>query len=304
MNIHVKVAVMAIAFHALIVAVPSLLDACKVPRGYSAPTNYEVVKGAEVIVLARAARISDVTDGIGMVVFQTEEVLKGHIGDDEISVQGHLDYAGAGDEGDFLHARPGAYRGSCVAMDFRLGHLFLLFLDRDEGGWWISGPAFTRVSEEVSSSGSPWVLAVRTYLRIASLQDYEAEKSALARLAALDGMQLDDSYLPSALVEDAGRHLIMPSSHKSISDLAQMLGTAVTDSEREQILWAIAWKDSDEAQRFLESVVAQPGGEIHRPKLDQQAVRVLNRLLDEYEPCSESIVLDEVDAPSAADSDN
>src|SRR3954470_18420063 len=105
---------------------------CSVIAGASPPTNYEIVREAEAIVLARSVHWQPSADAErapwGSVRFEVEEVLKGDFRPSTVTLDGNLEFAGRGPEDNFSRARPGTYSGSCQAYDYRLDHHYLLFL--------------------------------------------------------------------------------------------------------------------------------------------------------------------------------
>lgn len=241
----------------LVLAAGSPARGCSMSAGALPPTNYELVREAATIVLARSAAWEPSADEArhpwgGAVRFDVEEVLKGDFRPSTVTLEGHLDFAGRGPEDDFSRARPGAYAGSCDAYDYRLNHHYLLFLGWDELNerWFITGPAFARLNEEVDVPGSPWLKAVRQYLRVAALHDYDKEKAALRELRA-EAAAGKTPAAPKALVGDIDRHFQTPSVAKSGPDLIDLYEHAGSDTARRDALWGLAMNAPPAARTML-----------------------------------------------------
>src|SRR3954447_18178130 len=74
---------------------------CSVVAAVSTPSNYELVRGAETIVLAKSAAWEPSADETrhpwgGAVRFEVEEVLKGDFRPATLTLEGSLEFAGRG----------------------------------------------------------------------------------------------------------------------------------------------------------------------------------------------------------------
>ena len=101
------------------------------------------MKDAEAIILAdaNAATDSDIDGSPSTKIwFLVLQVVRGEIRDRELLLPGQLGYLGKSNDEDFRSARPGAYVGSCIAYDYQIGRKFLLFLNRTNGVWAVTGP--------------------------------------------------------------------------------------------------------------------------------------------------------------------
>jgi len=228
-----------------------------VVEGAPNPTNYEMVREAQVIVLARAVARARSADEErhpwGTTIrFEVEEVLKGDFRPSSVTLDGSLQFAGRGSEDDFSQARPGAYAGSCLAYDYRLNHSYVLFLGWNDlnDEWSVTGMAFSRANEEVDPD-SPWLKTVRHYLRVAALRDYDKEKAALRELRseAAAGTQ------PRALVADIDRHFQTPSVAKSPADLIDLYKQGKTDEARRSALFGLAATAPPAAKDLMREVM-------------------------------------------------
>jgi hypothetical protein len=274
---------------------PLAVVACSVGESFILPTNYDLVKEAEAIVLAEAVDYSRKRDRRGdpaenTVGFAILEVLKGDVATQRVTVEGYLRFfRGRSAEGDFSRARPGAYSGSCIAMDYRLNHKYLLFLDGFNGGWGVRFAAFSRVNEEVDGIDSPWVKAVKTYVRIGSLNDYDGEKKALNELLT-DSRDSVRKEIPG-LIEDIERHFNRPSPHKSFEDNLQLYRRAETAGVRRQVLWAYVNGGEEKARPFVREMLKSgewkeymaPVSEYLKVTRDKESVNLLLRTFVEIE---------------------
>jgi hypothetical protein len=271
MNSRVVTAALVSVLGALFAA--SVSFCCSTVRGYVPPTNYEIVKTARHIALCEAKEYRTDVDGFGEFTFSVLEVLKGEIPVDTIYVRGTDRFEGRGNESDFSSPRPGAFSGGCVATDFRVGKIYLLFLVEDDGRWWVSAPPFTRASEEVAGRDAPWVLTVRRYVAISRLENYDHEVDALERLRLLSMRDTDRGIVPAELGPDIARHFSTPTHLKSLNDLKKFLSAADDQSEKNQILWTITLIETDAATRFLEEVAEGSSQKVYREMLEIQQAR-------------------------------
>ncbi|MCP4351079.1 MAG: hypothetical protein GY795_36910 [Desulfobacterales bacterium] len=184
-------------------------------------------------------------------------VLKGSFRNNFLIHSGSDAFISGSREDDFSSVRSGVARGSCDADDYRIGRKYLLFLNRRKSGWSISGPPLTRINEEVVSRHSPWVTAVKHYIRISSLSGYEKEKIELKKLRASAAARKgsSSSKYPAVLVPDIDAHFGIPSESKSFEDLMNLYKTASSDYERKKVLWAFANGRHQEAEPLFRSMV-------------------------------------------------
>ncbi|MEJ7596537.1 MAG: hypothetical protein WKG01_01400 [Kofleriaceae bacterium] len=119
-----------VALAALLLAAPRPAEACSLVRTFVPPTNVELVARAPQIVIAKV--VAGTARGLG-VELEVTRTLRGTSfpKGTRLALFGRLDrYAGASkDRFDFRGARPGAYAGSCVAMDYQIDRSYLLLLD-------------------------------------------------------------------------------------------------------------------------------------------------------------------------------
>jgi len=248
---------------------PSL--ACSISRNGPSTTNYELVRLADDIVLARAES-SKVDRAFERIQFKVIRSLKGEYKAQSIALMGHTnpqEYRGASADGDFSRARPGTYAGMCKAIDYKIGKTYLLFLahraarrddgeelKRSGGKVWEAGiTILARDREEVAEKGSAWVRAVELYTGIGSLNNYEKEKAALEELRARAAAKTDTVKYPPALVADIDRFLLNASWLKSTADLLVLYDDPPSPAVREDAAQVLAYKVAPEAFGTLRSHV-------------------------------------------------
>lgn len=232
-------------------AAPAPTRACSVGPGYLTPSNFELVRDTEGIVLAKAVRFSGADPKL--LELEVVRVLKGGVEPKTLVLVADDRWFGASDPQDFSRARPGAYTGACIAYDYKVGSLFLLFLNRRSDVWSVSGPPFTRANEEVSGADAPWVKAVVHYVRIAALEA-ERQKEALRVLSATAADTKSADHVPG-LAADIDRHFKSPHETKSFDDLKELHDKAGDDRERSRVLWAFVNGRHPAATPFMRNLV-------------------------------------------------
>lgn len=230
--------------------------ACSVRSGYIRPTNYELVKGAEAIVLARATTFEKkaATPGgvsVGMFGFKILERIQGECREEFISTEGDTDVHGWGYPTDFSFTK--ADYGPCNPTDYQLNSNYVLFLKRFKGNGYVGGPPFSRINVMVEGTNAPWIRAVREYARIASLKNYEKEKTAL--LNARSSAPASERGYSRALADDIDDHFNKPTPAKSFLDLRVIYDRTADLEKREQVLWACADEPKLEAKDFFRGLM-------------------------------------------------
>lgn len=221
-------------------------SACSIRGIFISPSNYELVGSTEVIILAKAEKKSKKENYLD---FKVLRVLKGNIFAKNITIQGSTNYAGKSTNGDFSKVRPGAMRGACNAYDYKLGASFLLFLNRFEDKWRVSGPAFTRINEEISNKQSPWLKAVNKYIEISSLNNYQKEKEFLKRTLN------DESLNILGLKDDLESHFSTLSSFKSFDDLISVYNKSDDKNIRRLVLHSLNKGHSKKSKPIFEKLL-------------------------------------------------
>jgi hypothetical protein len=179
---------------AALLAASAPAAACSVTGDYRVPTNLELARDAEVILVA------DVVGG----GWDEEDPLAGNrlIIRPFIAVKGEfpggdLELAGVApipeprflvlsNPYEFEAAHPLSYIGGCIRYLFPRGTTALFFLRREEGQWVPAGGPFSRWAEDVPNPEAPWVRLAKLYTRAAALPEaegraaLEAERDTLA----------------------------------------------------------------------------------------------------------------------------
>jgi hypothetical protein len=232
------------------------LNGCSVVMGYVRPTNYELVKDADAIVLANATSFEkkekfERGKSFGIFKFKVLENIKGECKDEFISLEGDDDIRSWGDPNDFSFTK--GDHGPCNPTDYKLKGNYVLFLRNWKGQWIIGGAPFTRVNVLVEGTNAPWTQAVRLYAKIARLNDYEREKAALSELRSK--ALANDPEVPGPLAADIERHFSEPTPAKSFSDLRALYEKSADSETREYVLWACALGKKQEAKDFVASLI-------------------------------------------------
>ncbi|WP_229953552.1 hypothetical protein [Parasphingorhabdus litoris] len=177
--------------------------ACSVVRGYKVPTNLELAKTADVIVIAKVVgkKVGE-NQFDGSVIARPYALLKGSALPKEIEIPGawletDLDQrAKRSDPRELREPNPDAMIGGCVRYIFAKGMKLVLFLkDTNQGSFELYRSPFSRDAEDVSGENSLWVKAIKEYIVIGELPKREQKKRIRARIKELE-LQTDD---PDAL---------------------------------------------------------------------------------------------------------
>ncbi len=221
------------------------------------PSNYELVKKVEAIVIAKAVNFEKVevkdergNSSIPYVDFEVLSVLKGEFKEKVLRSKGNLRFRGRTKEDDFSEKRRG---GNCIALDFRIGYKYLLFLNNNKVKWVVAWKPFSRVSEEVDGIESPWVRAVQTYIKIATLNDYEAERKEFKKLIK---SPRDKKGIIPGLKEDVIRHLDTPSYDKSVEDNMHIFKTTTHEWKKATALKTFIENKEERAKPLIDNLFA------------------------------------------------
>jgi hypothetical protein len=183
--------------------------ACTVAAGYHVPTNLELAREADTIVLGRVVGGVDPGVTAGQITVHPLVAIKGLLPGQDFALGGMM--LGGGQPSDPLELaepHPEALAGACIRRTFQHDATVLFFLDRREGEWVPAGGPFTRWAEDVSGEDAPWVELARFYARIAPLDDVhrtallEAERDAFRARAGDTAAQ--------AIAADLDRTLAAP----------------------------------------------------------------------------------------------
>ena len=215
--------------------------ACSLAPGYLQPSNYDLVRATEAIVVAQAVSYGispEAKSEYGAQFrFRVLVILKGRLEKTELAIGGIDSYYGKSSDNDFRSARPGAFTGACNAYDYKVGGIFVLFLRKSDSGWVVSGPPFTRINEEVDSVNSPWVAVIQHYVRIGAIGNYEVEKGELRKLQETAKKNTGNAVYPSGLSEDIESYFQRPYPTRSYGDLIALYNSYGTIPCRQAGRW-------------------------------------------------------------------
>jgi hypothetical protein len=163
------VLVMALALAAVY---GSDVNACSPGVGYVRPTNFDLVRKADVIVVASANLDGATTDRRqrASVRFRTDIDLKGNLPKEFERGNDVYGNPAPSDPDNLLSVNPEAMSGACHRYLFRRNDQYVLFLTKGKDGTYSDpGYSFVRDSEDFSGEGSAWVRAIRLYIAIQEL---------------------------------------------------------------------------------------------------------------------------------------
>lgn len=186
----------ALAAAVLLAAAPAA--ACSLAPGYRIPSNFELVHGADLIVLARVSRAAG-----SLVELAPVRALKGRLGGEPLRLVGSI---GWGDAPLMPSPTPlravhfSAGAGACVRTSYPRGGLVVAMFRRTAGGLSQLGSAFARTAEDVEGEDGLWVRAVETYAAAQAGVDAPGLRRAAEDLRARLAPRRD--HLPSQAMAD------------------------------------------------------------------------------------------------------
>jgi hypothetical protein len=232
---------------------------CSVMIGYIRPTNYEMVREAQTIVLAKAISFKVAREGNGVrhgeFTFKILETIKGHVDREQFTCGGNTASSSWGDPNDFDYHK--GDQGPCNAVNYQVGGTYVMLLARSDEGWIVTGPAFSRINVQVAGTDAPWTQAVRRYVEVSKLQNYDLEKQALKQLQRRAANR--EPGCPRALKTDIDRHFAKPTEAKSFEDLRRLFYSTKSEIDRARVLWAISNGKKREACDFVEQISRTAG---------------------------------------------
>jgi hypothetical protein len=195
---------------AAFIAAPA--SACSMAEGYRIPTNFELVRRAELIVLARVVSGPDAMSTSGQddwVTLETVRVLKGRAPAEPLRVAGTLAWDGTAMVSMPTPLGPSHFSaglGACIRLFYPRGGLLVAMFERTPEGLRQIANAWSRAVEDVEAPDGIWVRAVEAYVAAQQgVADSGLRVAAEARLATLRA-EADD--LPAqAIAEDLQHYL-------------------------------------------------------------------------------------------------
>ena len=195
---------------AAFLAAPAM--ACSMAEGYRIPTNFELVRRAELIVLARVVSGPDAMSTSGRddwVTLETVRVLKGSAPAEPLRVAGTLAWDGIAMVSLPTPLGPSHFSaglGMCIRLFYPRGGLLVAMFERTPEGLRQIADAWSRAVEDVEAPDGIWVRAVEAYVAVQQdVPDGGLRAAAEARLAAL---RLRAGDLPAQAIADDLQHYL------------------------------------------------------------------------------------------------
>jgi hypothetical protein len=160
----------------------SRASACSPGPDYRKPTNFEMVKLADAIVVATALEAINDGEAYGgrRVRFKVDEVLKGPAPEAFFAKETMLGSPPRSDPQDLVMPNAQSGDGGCIRGIFSKGAKYVIFLSKDSNGTWDQDHwIFGRVNEDYFGPDSLWVRTIRDYLTIQQNPDEMAQLDAL-----------------------------------------------------------------------------------------------------------------------------
>ena len=246
----------------LIFAITSDSSPCSVVGGYIPPTNFELVKTSDAILLCQAKKNyafeREKGDKESFIEFSIKEILKDiksvFNNKKNISLEGYTnEYYGKGKKYDFSKARPGAYTGGCIAHDYALEKYYLLFFYSNKKIYHIRSTTFCRVNEEVDEKNDPWVYAVMEYIRISKIDGLNKQHQEMKKIIKR-GKSKGANKIEQELSRDLQYHLKTATPYKSFKELKIMYNKAI-GSRKKDIIQVIGNSNDKEALSFMKKQI-------------------------------------------------
>lgn len=269
-SIHTLVAAAALCL-ALLACGPAF--ACSMSEEYVRPSDFELVQLSDAIVVATARQAGSGDGNVPTVAFDVTERVKGAPGT-QVEVYGEV--LRPLRKGEILVGySPEGHQGICEFRHFRLGHRYLIFLERFEGGKMRAAHVFSRADENYSANAETWLRMVRRYVAL------QAEAQPMEQLTILErmlktGRDQSDVRLKPVELDDLRYHLSSPTPYKPTPFLlatfdavehgkpvlpagpgsSESLTPPGLDAQRRQILLALVNGNHPDARPLFERLVA------------------------------------------------
>jgi len=228
--------------------------ACSIGRDYFVPLNFDLVRLADSIVLARPAEASYSAQEPFQHRrrFDVIETLAGEAAPDQVEllvmwgaeaperVVRRSDHASLGS------VHPDVHSGPCDRVSFPDDATFVFFLQND-GDWQVADFPMARTREDVPGRESLWVWAIGHYAQIAALETDAQQYEAL--IAMREAPPPGPREWQGELVRDISRYLVEVTPRKSIEFLEAQLGSDEANSaERAAALYSVLAVDRTHAE--------------------------------------------------------
>ena len=216
----------------VVIGIPTV-HACSISKDYFKPTSFELVKLADVISLVKIEKIDE--SNKRLIPAKTIETIKGEHRTHHY-LRGRIADFGGSDEEKLFKVRKGAYKGGCVAYDYKVNSVYLVFLLKDGDNLRLLTYPFSRVNAEIASiEDSNWLEAVRLYSKVSKQPDYYRQEDLLK-----ESLKEYEAKGRKPIVADIQNHLTRISPRKPVDVLVELL-KGETDEERvKRIILAIS----------------------------------------------------------------
>lgn len=177
--------VRAAALAVIALLAPAAANACSTVPGYVRPSNFELVQGAEAIVIATPVRDRIAGDDAVFgesVTFKIQESLKGDLSGEVEVARLQIGPTQPSDPDNIAWSHPEGHAGPCNRVTVSKDATYILFLDRFRGQYHPGGGPFSRVVEDYAGEDALWTRTVRTYL---ALQRTDPPMAQIEKLAAM-----------------------------------------------------------------------------------------------------------------------
>jgi hypothetical protein len=215
-----KTGALLLAGFSIVCSAPA--NACSLAAGYKEPTNYELVKKADIVLVGKVVKYAEKEEIGPHKIFITPTLrLKGVELPKAVYIHGMLDGDIVTDGPkkwkiqskdsqplDIWRSHPEGSMGGCSRSTFKKGNQLLLFFSKkgDKLEW--IDPPFGRGAEDVSGPDALWVRAVKIYAK-ASLLPEKQQRAELSRQMAIyrEGKVTGRSHENELLADDIERQL-------------------------------------------------------------------------------------------------
>lgn len=155
---------------AVLWAMASAVEACSVSGDFVRSSTYEMVEGADAVVVATPIKEVGDEPGSTSVQFRVDFALKGKPPSEFIDDWAYIGRARQSDPNDISVAHPEGFMGPCSRMTFEEGRQYVVFLKRSVDGsgtgWRKVHHTFWRDGEDYHGPDSLWVEVLNFYIGV------------------------------------------------------------------------------------------------------------------------------------------
>lgn len=246
--------------------------ACSVVDDYRVPTNLELARDAELILLARVTGEQPGEEEYETAIaIEPIAALKGDLPPGPLALGGRMRLAEGEAAGygvlsnpyEFEGAHPLSYIGGCIRYIFPRGATALFFLEEVDHRWIPSGGPFSRWAEDVPGPDAPWAALVRLYVRAAALPESEAR--ALLETERDRLRERGEDPVNRLMADDIERQLAGPNeTWNALMERQLGFGGAAEEAAAEAMAAAaleIAGLDGEDGEEWVEDEAPPESGQ-------------------------------------------